>query len=351
MVCLEEADYLSRELIEALVMPLTRYSGTAILGVSTYRATPGPFQKLIECGQLHSYKISYICDECLASGFKGLSGACRHRAHRVPEYINSDSALERAFTISCGGGDKQDEVTLREAMGVLLQRTGNNSVFSPESIERLFSSPRVPVHSLKYLFVSIDPASGTDDVNKKATSDFTCVAVGVDVILRVLAIPAIRHHEFERELLVFLQELRKALSFSNSILVFDLEGNGSMVWSYISSFIRQNFNNVLFMTDYKRKTEATNTDPRLKERCAKYTRSLLESGKLKIWEGFYLQGGVDINEFRRQMLDYQAIHNSTRSQSGKTSVTYSGKTKGKDDITFTLQRALYRQYLFFSEGG
>ncbi len=222
----------------------------------------------------------------------------------------------------------------------IASRQNGDSVFSAESVERLFSCPWVPVPPQNYVFVSIKPASGTDDF-KKGASDFVCVAVGEgNVILRIMAVPVIRHSDFEGELEVFLQEVRK-VPFTDTILVVDIEGNASMEWAYIYSFVQQKFNNVLFLRDFHRKTDA-----RLKEMSAKYTRSLLESGELKIWEGFHTQ---DIGEFRRQMLDYQALESLTRAQNGESCVVYRGKD-GKDDISFTLQRALFRQFEFYSAG-
>ena len=357
---LEEAAYLTEEAIDGLIRPILKMKGAACIGISTLTEAgiPNAFRTLLESNAFMRYEISYICDTCFEESGGRLRKPCRHRAHLVPAHISFEPDTEDGVDLDLvfNRGDKEGEVTLREALGVFAKRDIEREkyVFGSRSIDLLFSCPRRAISSeCRYVVCSIDPCSGTE--NGKGTSDFCCVCTAHDTILGILAIPATNHTQCEEPMYAMLSAIRgKGSPFEFATLLFDIEGNGSMIWSYLEQGLRRRFNNVQFLTDFVQKNGATNTSAKLKEDAALLTKSKLEMGRLALWDKFVHVGPWEMKEFERQMREYEKMVKKIKGRNGGVtgvSITYSGKGESgqkKDDICFTLQRSIAREQKFYA---
>jgi hypothetical protein len=225
-------------------------------------------------------------------------------------------------------------------------------------VDRLFSAPRVHIQgSERFVFIAIDPCAGSEDVSKNM-SDFAVVSIAhkSDTVIGIEAIPATRHSDYRERLFTHLERLRQPGSpFRNATLVFDLEGNGSIEWSRLEEDIRGKFKGVVFMSDFKvNKTGATWTTTKMKEECAVLTQEMMSRGTLGIWSEFVTTGKeADIlKEWEKQMRAYERTRSATTKRNARGAVTYSGKGangKARDDIGFTMQRALRSRGRFFTQ--
>jgi hypothetical protein len=170
-------------------------------------------------------------------------------------------------------------------------------------------------------------------------------------ILGLEAIPAVRHQDYEEKLKDHIKRLRSLPFYEGSILVLDVEGNGSMQWSHIVSVVQESCTNVVVLSDYKRKT-ATNTTNSAKMDMMRLTRMIMDEGSL----GFHrelvtssLNPKALMEELKAQMLRYERVVIPSKNPRVSNVVVLSGKgsaKKRKDDLCLTLQRAIRSRKVF-----
>ncbi len=358
---LEEAAYMDEPIYEGLIRPLLNVQESCILLISTLR-TDGKgdaFRKLLESGKLLTYKVTYICDTCLEESKWMIDRPCKHWAHIVPPHIafgDDDDDGGPLSALSKHENENSRQLRLHEMFGVMFKTKEEEEryVFSEQSVDRFLSKPRTVGVFTKYIFCSIDPSAGSLS-DAKSTSDFCAVCVSIDTVLGVMALNSCSHTDYEGALHQLLTKIRASGSpYQYSTIVFDIEANGSGIWSYIEKYVRNTFNNVMVIGDNVRKSGGTITDRTLKEEAAMLLKEKLETGTLAFWDGFVATGTWNMGELKRQLRSYERkikeIKGRGRNGGKEISVTYCGKgpnLKSKDDMCFTLQRALYRQQRFY----
>jgi hypothetical protein len=348
LVVLEEAAQIPEMVMKEIILPITRRKGTAVVGISTLGSQfTNIFTKLLESGVYYAFKVKYICQMCQDMGVVTI---CAHAQISVPDHVNQSMELEHILF-----GD--DENTKRESLGIMSSKPEDKFVFEAHSVEHLFSCPRVSLKdSQKYIFVSIDPCAGSDDVANNM-SDFCVVSIAhlTDTVIGVEAIPAVRASDYESRLIEHLERLRKLPAFSESTLVFDIEGNGNLEWSRLEPVIRRHFRNVVFMTDFVHKTGATNTTAEVKIQCAELMVGLMNKRAVRILDTFVttsLDETSLFKEWARQMREYERTRMPAKGPTSRARVLFSGKGihgKKKDDICFTMQRAFRSREKFFRD--
>lgn len=324
-------------------MPIISVNHSCCVLISTFgKNTNNIFTRIMHSNVFNNHEIKYICDTCQSLALT--TGACIHLQHRRPEWLGLKDGIARKIF-----GD-DDEVLLRETMGILVEDT--NSCFPSHLIDALQRKPFVNTYgSVNYVVMSIDPAAGTD-VEEKSTSDFAIVSIGKPdtTILGMEAINYLRHQDYETVLKDHIERIRKIPGYEGSYLVVDIEANGNGEWSHLVSFLSQ-FPNVIIMSDYKRK-EGTNTTNQSKLEMMKLTRAILDEDSVGFAKSF-VTSNKSANEvvklFLKQMRQYERLVIPSKSLKISNAVILSGKGPNKtqkDDLCLTFQRAVRSRKVF-----
>ena len=318
--------------------PVLTLKRTCILGISTLKSGHAGkeswYNDFIDQQIVPSYQVTYTCPACQAIG---ITLECKHYAHRKPKYLGSTNAVTDYFS-----KDVQYQAEIAGTHG----GDDVDQCFPSHLLERFFSNPKTRLYKpIPWVVVAIDPCSGTDVGHN--TSDFAIVSVAPANGITLLGIDGIggtRHDAWEKALIAHLNGLRNLDGCQKSLLVFDIEANGSASWSYLVSLIRKHFRSVVFLSDFKNK-EATNTTHALKKDALVKTLTALEDDNIAIHQSFVSATPTEtLAEFETQMKAYKR-HVKTSGE--RVVTTFSGKDKGaKDDLSFTFMRAVRSMFRY-----
>lgn len=249
---------------------------------------------------------------------------------------------------------EDDESTMRDVFGVT--DDGENDVlpncFKENHVARLFSSPRQVIDGCaRFVYIAIDPCAGTD-IPENNTSDFAIVSISKPgtTIIAADSIPMVTHYDYEPILKEHIRSIRNDPVFQNSIIVVDIEANGSSEWSHILATVRE-FGAIVPMNDYKRK-EATNTSPAAKKEMVEIAQTVFQEGEISIYNKFKTSSPNPLRlleEFKNQLLRYERVCKPKTTLGSKNTYFYSGKGKNKtlkDDLSQTLLRVIRTRKIF-----
>jgi hypothetical protein len=350
VVILEEAAYISLETFLEVVAPILVLEHACIIGISTMGKEPTNFfTKLLKNELFYSYKISYVCDACLA---KGLQRSCKHRLDSIPHWSN-ESKLELIKNIV---GEEENERFERENLGVVAEES-SPYCFSASKIQEFMSNPRQELTlPARFVYVCIDPCAGSD-IKDERTSDFAVVTIsgpGV-TILGMEAIDVFEPEHYNKRLIEHLQRIRRLRYCEACIFVLDVESGTGLEVGHITKLIQDNFKDVLCLRDFHRKP-GTRTHEAEKKDMYERTKIAIDSGDIRIHKDFVCTDPhpeTILAKFQTQMCAYERRVVVGKGLFHQNKELYSGKGANGtklDDLSVTLQRAIRARHVFLYSG-
>lgn len=181
---LEEAAYINERTFTHVVVPVLKMKKVCMVAISTlHESENNYFNEIVRQNIMRTIKYELICTDCYK---KGIRDICPHRERPPWHSEENDDVLRRLI-----GNDDAYE---RENLG--MDSAGLNNQFFPDTcLDNFFYSTRpfISVAS-RYVFVSVDLASGTAAPNR-VTTDFVCVSITYPELYLVgMEANAIRHY-------------------------------------------------------------------------------------------------------------------------------------------------------------
>lgn len=163
---------MSPEVFHKVVVPLLLIDETALLCITTIsNDVDNHYDHLLNlqgsngAPLLRQYKYSFVCPSCEA---QGITVECKHMEHRIPKWQSMRKHKMVQAIMSSRKGDME-----RETLGL---DSGDNEscVFRKDRVDAWFNYPRFRDTSdaaVRFVYVAIDPNSGTEDSRVAAGSD------------------------------------------------------------------------------------------------------------------------------------------------------------------------------------
>jgi hypothetical protein len=217
---------------------------------------------------------------------------------------------------------------------------------------KVFSLPRLRYYPnlVDFVFVSIDPNSGTADAGPRNTSDFAMVSGFDDPengfgCTGLESIDAIEPRDFTQKMIKHIKTIYDR--FPSSQIVLIMENNLGMMAGYMREDI-ENFaaaTNCIFMQEKLLKS-GLNTSHQLKHDMAVITRRVMNGEKF-----FFTNDVINpelIPKLRQQLLNYIQKRVTSTVPVTSTKVYYTGKIDHgtKDDMCVALQLLFYWKEVF-----
>ena len=348
---MEEATNIPEPTIKDIIIPTLTLDTSALVALSTlHRDEDNFFNRLVKDANFPSYSISYVCPGCRD---KGELDVCVHSRDRVPHWSNEDRVKDIKLLL----GEGEDERYARENLGFSQQ--SDHHCFAETKVNEFFAKPffRIREH-INHIFVTIDPCAGTENV-KRADSEYAIVSLcgAQDIIIGLDSFDAPEHTVIERMIYNHLYKLRQIPFCENATFVIDMESGTGQEASRVIAFITSHaeFRPVIALSEFVRKY-GTKTGNAMKRECMITTRDSLYRGNMYIAKDLVTNDPLGVNhilsKFKKQFLKYSRIVRPGKSIHHMNQETFTGKVSftDKDDIIFTVQRAIRRKLLFYLEG-
>lgn len=308
---------------------------SAIVAISTPGKKPtAKFNMMIKNDHFQVHKVMFICDTCYKEN--GIREPCKHKRDSVPDHLGENSELVKSLF-----GDNEDS-HLRDVMGIV-DDVGCNC-FTEASIRSMATMPRVEiVDPVRFVVVVVDPCAGSK-IAETRSSDFCTVAmcgpqptlVGID------AYDAVSTEDYAPRLVEFLRKIRAMPAFENATFVFDAESGSGFFAGDVQLLIQRNFDNIICMNEIGRKP-GTFTGGQAKREMMEITRSLLDLGEIRVYKNLVTTDkSVQsiMSKAVTQLINFERVVKVSQSINVASSITFTGKQHGPDDIAVTMQRAL-----------
>lgn len=352
LIICEEAAFMSEILMKKIIIPVLAMETTAIVCITTRSDEPyGFFETMInktlddiEGGTVFKqYSYDFVCDPCKALGIEAME-SCKHGAAKRPSFQSERNHKLIRILLEDNKAD-----LLRETMGI--DPNDKPTLFRKDVVLRVFSLPKLQYHAnlVDFIYVSIDPNSGTADAGPRNTSDFAMVS-GFDSpesgfgCTGLESINAIEPEDYTQKMITHIRTL--SCRFPTALIVIIAENNLGMMAGYMRRDI-ENFAalNTVFMNEKELKT-GLNTNHRIKQDMMALTRRTLNGQKF-----FFTNDVINpelIPQLRQQMLNYMQKKKSSDTPIQSTKVYYTGKIDHgtKDDMCVALQLLLYWRDVF-----
>lgn len=341
MLILEEAAYISAEVIQEIIVPVLNVNNSCIVAISTLGKKPSNmFAQMIRSELFFVHQVTYICEPCLKLGVQEV---CKHNRAFVPPWIGDNSELVHSLF------DGKQEKMMRETLGVLDDQGPN--CFTERSVLKMMTDPRVTLYEpVRYVYIVIDPSGGSD-IPDKRSSDFCLVSICAPntTIVGMEAIDVVASEDYEQIVVKHMNLIRLKPMFQNCTFVIDAESGCGYVAGDLEVLIRRNFQRVVCMSDFTNRKPGTLTTNQAKKEMMEMTRSLLDAGEVRMMADFVSCHACIpdmLKEFQNQMLNFERIVLVSKSIRTGNTVKYSGKQHGRDDMAQTLQRAVRARFRF-----
>jgi hypothetical protein len=341
LVILEEAAYITEDVVKLVVLPTLTMRGSFLVVMSTRTGDENDlFSRMIRSKYLYNHEISYICKECLALG---RTTTCIHKLYLIPPWQQTGGGLVAELF-------PDDEDAARENYNIMPE--DQTKCFNRTKIDAFLARPRVQLHQpVRYVFMSFDPVTGADNP-KNQISEFVITTV-CGPSLTILGIEALEVHDildYEPVLISLINRIRDTNYLQNAVIVVAAEAGTGLEASHIQSICLR-FDNVICINPGVRK-KGVNTTNALKAEAMINFRKLLDEDEIFIFEGFithHKNPKALLEKLRGQCYKYERYVKVPSSVGTAVSVCYSGKginKKEQDDLCITLQLAALTKHLW-----
>lgn len=363
LIIAEEGAFIEAAVFEVVMVPLIRKRDCALLAITTLDKAPLPyFDKIINKQRptwpagttlFKQCNVSLICPSCKAKGHAG--SACLHIRGLVPDWLDGDREPYAEAMIS----NVAD--MLRETKNIKSLDTPN--CFKEHLVERLFCEPRVRMKFpdlVQYIYVAIDPNSGTKSSAAKTTSDYALVTAiearkEFGTLVFVSGLESIDSHgveDFLPPIMDHLKQLRRA--YPLAVMVDMSENNTGHEASWLQREIRNSdILNVCFMDEHDLAT-GVGTTHAVKQTMMAFTREAITQKTIGFLDQIvtHYPGGEKaiMDVLKEQLCMYQEVREDPTSLISKTKVGWTGKLQPgiKDDLCVALQLLIYWRTVFLS---
>lgn len=311
---------------------------SAICAISTIgKKATAVFNDMLKSDKFYVKKVEFICELCYADGVRE---PCIHNRDFVPDHLGENAELIK--TLFRGNA----EGMARDVMGIVDEELGPNC-FTERSISDMMTLPRRTVYEpVRRMFLTLDPSGGTRVLTSRSSkfcfiltceSPLTLVSFGSkDVVVT---------QDYEEWLLAHLRKVRSMPMFSNATMIVDAESGTGYTAGDVQLLIQRNFQNIICMNELGRKP-GTYTSNKLKQEAMEVTRALLDARSIRILDQLVCDDTKLLAEFQKQMVNFERRVKITTSANFASTIEYTGKHHGPDDIAMTFLRNVYDQHRF-----
>lgn len=320
------------------------------IGKSTDTKHGGFRQILAKPDDFCEIRITLICDECLA---KGVRNPCPHKKWNKPHWFSDDD--KTVFNLYSDSKEDQDTKN-REMYGISSLDQDTGRCFKSSDILKLVTEPRkVFDKSVRYVSVSVDPFTGSNDV-KRATSDYALVTcVNGTIILGMEAISSNEPKEIEDIIIRHLKKIREMEYFQTCIFLLDVESGTGLEAPRIDDAVRSSTGkDIISIWDFENK-KGTFTSNVAKSLMLENILNKLKRDELQIARDFFsiLEPPESVlAKLSSQMERTRTQYIPSKSMTAPVKFTVDGKGvngKEKDDLIITLMRSLYVFVKFYTK--
>lgn len=343
MLILEEAAYISSNVIEEVMTPVLNVNYSAIIAISTPGKRPtAKFNMMLKSEYFHVHKVMFICERCYNDGVRL---PCKHNRDFVPDHLGDNSDLVKSLFAD------NEEGMMRDVMGVM--DDSGCSCFTERSVMNMMTLPRVGFYEpVRFVHVVADGCAGSR-IEATRSSDFclitSCGGGSHTTFLGAESFDAVTTQDYEPIIIRHLRKIRSMPMFANSTFVVDAESGTGFIAGDVQLLIQREFKtNIICMNELGRKP-GTYTGGKAKREMMDIMRAHLDMGELRFFEHFTTENN-NVNKMmgkiQTQLLNFEKVVTLSDSVNVSSKVTYSGKQHGPDDLAVTMQRALYDRHKF-----
>lgn len=247
----------------------------------------------------------------------------------------------------------EDEADLqREIYGIKAKDTP--ACFDDVKVNALFAAPRHNNNGriIKYVFVCLDPNSGTHDQNTRTTSDYAAVSAykisGSDrfAICGIESLDSHGPEDFVKPIVGHIKTLQSREDMRGSTFVIIIENNLGQESAWMrDALFAAGINNMVIMNEKPLKPGVRTSDL-VKRDMMQEMRMLLMHDRI-VFDEFFVTSHPRPNElfgeFKRQLKAFSCIKKAPKDPSGKVIVNWTGKlaTGMKDDAVVAAMLLFY----------
>ena len=354
-------NYKNPDVVSSQILPLFRPGWVFLFGISSQADNPNhQFYRVLKSGILPSLDLKLICDKCFKKN-PDAREPCAHNEFYIPYWLNG----MKDFIIRDIAGDENDDVYMREILGIMVTSKDRQKCFREESVEYLFEKlPCTVQWPVKDCCVVIDPCAGTQNEILPGSELALCSMITPYTIVGMESFDINRlqceEGQYKSDLadniiVQHLREIEKLYYFNRVRFLIGVENNNGMEWDRIPAALkRNNVNFELLGPAYHFKT-GLNLNPEKKHDMMIQTKRVLDDHLLSFHTPFICVNDTEGNmkeKLKKQLLTYQVIMKRIENTTTRYHFKLTGKvTKNdQDDACIALQWAVYVLIIFASQG-
>lgn len=311
---------------------------SAICAISTIgKKATAAFNAMLKSDKFYVKKVEFICEVCYANGVRQ---PCVHNRDFVPDHLGENAELIK--TMFKGN----EEGMARDVMGIVDEELGPNC-FTHHSVMNMMTLPRRVIYEpVRRMFLTVDPSGGTRILTSRSSKFcFILTCENPPTLISFGSKDVVVTQDYEEWLLSHLRRVRAMSMFSNATLIVDAESGTGYTAGDVQLLIQRNFQNVICMNELGRKP-GTYTSNALKRDAMEVTRALLDAGSIRIVDQLVCDDPKLLEELPKQLINFERVVKVTTSANFASSIEYTGKHHGPDDIAMTFLRNMYDQHRF-----
>lgn len=313
-----------------------KYSAICLISTIGKKAT-AKFNEILKSDRFYVKKVEFICEVCYADGVRV---PCKHNRDFVPDHLGENADLIKML---CSGNE---EAMARDVMGIMDEELGPNC-FTERSISQMMTFPRRVVYEpVRRMFLTVDPSGGTRVITSRSSKFcFILTCENPPTLLSFGSKDVVVTQDYDEWLLSHLRRVRAMPMFTNATMIVDAESGTGYTAGDVQLLIQRNFQNIICMNELGRKP-GTYTSNNLKREAMEVTRALLDAGAIRIFDQLVCDDPKLMNELPKQLINFERLVRVTTSANLASTVEYTGKHHGPDDIAMTFLRNMYDQHRF-----
>lgn len=356
ILLLEEMAHIGDSLINEVIWPLFQIDQTCLLGISTVLNDENIMSRYIDMVDTNGEKLFNVkelflaCENCIANGNEA---SCNHNTGVTPlwQSIRKQKFLRNVM--------RDDPELMNQELGGIIQ-SANETAFKQKFVKALFK--REPYRYggdtyIPYVFISLDPSGN----GSKSDVAITTISrhLGQYIVIGMESYNSKFTYEGYSLLLAHVRKIEEIYAYRDVLKVFILENNMVGVDTYAKT-IQDNVDRYVILSTCNGPIKSSNdiglrTTNETKKMSVELVNKKLVDGGISIYDESEFVTVSGTYQGMREMLEKQmnnfsrVILEKKNNIVDKPNVTYSGKSKGKDDLMMSFLLACYWSNLFFTD--
>lgn len=334
------------KMLHDVVIPLLLMDKTATICITTLSTKPGNHANhIVENNLMEVVDISLVCPDCRCAG---KSEECRHMEWLRP-WWQKTSRFDLVQKLL------PPAVFAVEAQGIFKEQ--DNSCFKADHIRNLFVNQRFdfqPGEVAKYLFISIDPCSGSVKTAKKISEFAWMSACEPGRFIGADSIPTTNVESWKTKLIEHIRMCYRIPALRDAKLIVFIEGNMRTEAYTAKEEILRHFRDASFPGSHDEDTVGVLTLPSSKHAMQLAFQSGLSQRAISLYTHFVTQDpdpiGI-VNKLREQLERFSYYTTQPKHPLEAPRYTFSGKGTSADqldDLAMTALIMYYYMVQFFS---